>query len=621
MHKLLKRQLKKLNINPNNSNITSDTYKSLLEVVSKTYHESDNDRYILERSLEISSQEMITLYKKQKESYDSRLKAIMDVMPDILFLNDEDGKFLEVFADNTKNLYVPKEELLGCYYKDIFNCDISIFFEKNLKKAIEQEKLNIIEYELEIDNKMKSFEARIMPTNFLVNGKKTAMVIIRDTTESKKAERRLKYFATHDNLTKLPNRFLFQKNLKFAMKKATADNTIVLLLFLDIDRFKEINDNLGHDMGDRLLIEVTKRLKTVLCSNSTLARFGGDEFAIIVESLFISKEILSFAEKITAQFNEPFIVKDNILDITISMGASIFPNDAKSRKQLIKQTDLAMYHAKNLGRDNFQFFTKELANRAYQNFMLETKLRDAVRNREFSLLYQPQLRLSDFKIVGLEALIRWESSELGLTSPNIFIPLAEKCGYIESITDWVIENVCQQINAWDDGGYSDFKVSINLSRKDLGKSNMSKRVSNIVKEGGVAFRRVEFEVTESALLENRLNAFKNIERLRSMGFCVSIDDFGTGYSSLSNLKDMFFDKLKIDRSFIKEIAINRGDEAIVKATLALAQSLNLRVVAEGVETEEQLGFLLMHGCDEIQGYIYSPPVEAKEIINLLKWSA
>ncbi len=610
LHKLLKRQLEKFNLTNLETPINPDILKKILELISQTYTELDTHIYTLERSLNISSEEMNKIYKEQKRSFNSHINAIIKAMPDMMFLNNEDGKFLEVFISDDSDLYISKDELLGKCYKDIFPNELASFFYKSITKAIKDNSLTIIEYELKILKKLKYYEARIMPVGLSIDNKETVIVIARDITKAKKTKDRLKFIAMHDSLTKLPNRFLFQKKLKNAIKRTKKENSLGALFFLDIDRFKEINDNLGHDIGDKLLIKCTRRLKKVLCQDSTLSRFGGDEFVILVENILSRQEVINIANRIMKTFIKPFKIGKYILDITTSMGISIFPEDSGHITQLIKQTDMAMYQAKALGRDNYQFFTKELADKAYKKFVLEANLKNAIDNREFSLVYQPQVRLKDNKIIGVEALLRWESRDLGLIPPNTFIPIAEICGFIEPISDWVIRKVCKQIKIWDAKLYSPIRVAINLSRREIGKIDIFDRITKIINEYNIDFQRIEFEVTESALLENVSHAFKNIEKFRSVGFMVSIDDFGTGYSSLSNLKDMLFDKLKIDRSFTKYIFIDRGDEAIIKATIALAKSLNLKVIAEGVETQEQLEFLANHGCDEMQGYLYSQPLKA-----------
>jgi len=611
LHPLLVRQLKK-------SNIDSTVLEAFLELVSQAYVEFDEHIYTLERSLEISLEEMNFFNKEQKESFSIQLKAIINAMPDLLFLNDENGKFLEVFVNNNMDLFVSKEKMIGKNYSDIFSKDLAVYFQKNITTAIRKNRLNVIEYDLNIENKLKHYEARIMPIGVQVNNKETVVVIVRNVSKAKKTENRLKYIAMHDTLTQLPNRFLFQKNLKRAIKYARKEKKLGGLFFLDIDRFKEINDNLGHDIGDALLVKCAKRLKKIKVDEYLLSRFGGDEFTIIVEKLKREEDVMEIAKSIMSQFEETFKVGKYSLDISCSIGIAIFSKDSTTATQIIKQADTAMYHAKAVGRNNHQVFTKALSEKAYEKFILETYLKGAIKNNEFSLVYQPQVRLCDRRVIGLEVLIRWENNRLGSVSPAIFIPIAEQCGYIESITDWVIDAACKQINIWDKQGLNDFTVSINLSRRELGKRQMIERVSGIIMKHGIDFKRIDFEVTESALFGNGTEAFKNIAKLRTLGFLTSIDDFGTGYSSLANLKDLLFDKLKIDRSFTKDIGLDNGYEVIIKATIALAKSLNLRVVAEGVETQEQLDFFIDLECDEIQGYFFSPPVKAEQMNKILK---
>ena len=610
MHKLLERQLKKFNLKSIDRPISPNLSKDIFSLISQTYKELDEYNYTLERSLTISAQEMNEIYRQKKNSFNSHIQAIIKAMPDIMFLNDEDGKFLEVFVSQDEVLDVPKEFLLNKNYNEIFPPKLASFFHKSITKAIKDNKLNVIEYHLQIYGRKKFYEARIMPVGLSLENKQTVIVIARDITKAKKIENRLKYIATHDSLTKLPNRYMFQKSLKEALLKIRKDRTMGALFFLDIDRFKEINDNLGHDIGDNLLIKCTKRLKKILCQKSILARFGGDEFVLLVENVSSTNNIEYIAKKIMNQFIKPFKIDKYLLDVTISVGITVIDENSKNTTQIIKDTDMAMYQAKSLGRNNYNFFNKELERKAYEKFMLEVNLKSAIEKEEFYILYQPQVRLKDNKIVGLEALLRWNNSEFGIVPPDKFIPIAEKCGFIEPITNWVLNKVCKQIKRWDKRGFKPIRLAINLSRKEIGKSDMVQRVSDIVKKYNIKYNRIEFEVTESGLLHNTSEAFKNIRKLRSLGFIVSIDDFGTGYSSLSNLKDLLFDKLKIDRSFIKDIFVDSGDEAIIKATIALAKSMNLKVIAEGVETKEQLEFLLKQGCDEIQGYIYSPPVKA-----------
>lgn len=611
LHKLLLRQLNKICTNVEESLEHNKEFEKFLDSVSKTYEEYDEHSYTLERSLELSFEELEVLQKEQKSSYDAQLKAMVHAMPDMMFLNDEDSVFLEVFAKDDSELYVSKESILGKTYKDIFPPELATFFKENLKKSIESNHLNIIEYELMINSKMEFYEARLVATEYLVEGKKTVISIVRNISKEKKVQQQLEYLATHDNLTRLPNRFFFQKKLKKFMRKAEKENTQGALFFLDIDQFKTINDTLGHDIGDKILLKITKRLKRIVKEEDLLARFGGDEFVLIVNKAS-DLELQKMAHMILEQFLEPFKVEKYALDVTTSIGICIFPKKISSVSQLLKQADIAMYEAKSLGRNQYKFFTQALYEKIYEEFNLEVKLKKAIEKNQFYLLYQPQIRLSDNKLIAVEALIRWKSSEI--ISPDKFIPLAEQCGYIEHISDWVIEEVCKQINRWKEEGIEIHRVAINLSRQELGRRNLLSRITKIINKYDISFSSIEFEVTETALYENSLRAFENISALRLNGFLVSIDDFGTGYSSLSNINESLFDKLKIDRSFVSGIKKKKESESIIKATIAIAKSLNLKVLAEGVETLEQLEFLKQYNCDEVQGYYYSRPILPEDIV-------
>jgi diguanylate cyclase (GGDEF)-like protein/PAS domain S-box-containing protein len=612
LHKLLLRQLNKICKNGEETLERNKDFEKFLDSISKTYKEYDEHSYTLERSLELSFEELEALQLEQKNSYESQLRAMVNAMPDMMFLNDESGMFLEVFMKEESELLLPKSQIVGKKYKDIFPPKLATFFKKNLKKSLQTNKLNVIEYELIIKKKIKYYEARLIATEHLVNKKQTVISIVRNISKEKRTQNKLEYMAKYDDLTKLPNRFYFQKHLKKAIKDGKRKNIEGALFFLDIDQFKIINDNLGHDIGDKILLKITKRLKSILKKEIFLARFGGDEFVIIAENKS-DFELRVLANTIMLLFEKRFKVDKYLLDITTSMGICTFPYMISSTAQLIKQADMAMYTAKDLGRNQYQIFTKELADKAYATFQMEVKLKKAIENDEFYLLYQPQIRLIDNKLIAVEALIRWQSDTLIL--PLKFIPLAEHCGYIEYITDWVMEEVCRQIGRWQKKGLLLDRVSINLSRQELGQQNLLSRIMHILEKYNVNSSAIEFEVTETALFKNTSVALKNISALREKGFVVAIDDFGTGYSSLSNLNEFLFDRLKIDRSFIMGINKKKESEYIIKATIAIAKSLNLKVLAEGVETLEELEFLQKYGCDEVQGYYYAKPLSADDILN------
>jgi len=606
-HALVLRQLKKLSKEKRALLTSDEAFLKFLDLVSMTYQEYDEHVYILERSLEVSYSELQSLQEEQKSSYESHMRAMIRVIPDIIFLNNEEGLFLEAFVKKKGSIGSDEAEIVGRFYEDIFPDYIASFFRENLKKTLSKKKLHVAEFMVK-DTK-EYYEARFMSEEYLIEGKKTVVTIIRNITQDKKNQEKLQYLATHDSLTKLPNRFYFQRKLQEVLKERNSEQPGGLF-FLDIDHFKTINDNLGHDVGDKILVRITNRLRAALAEDDFLARFGGDEFVLIVTDAE-EKVLEDIASLILEQFTKPFKVDKYLLELTTSIGICTFPPENASPTQLIKQADIAMYHAKESGRNQYSLFTKELADKAYQEFMLEVNLKKAIDNNEFYLLYQPQIDLTNNRLIGLEALIRWEYQ--GLVPPSKFIPLAEQCGFIEHISDWVVEEVCKQINIWKQEKVDFPSVSVNLSRKEIGKPNLLERINKITHKYRVESSLLEFEVTETALMENKEIAFKNMMALRSHGYFVAIDDFGIGYSSLSNLKEFLFDKLKIDRSFVSGIGYIRESELIIQATIAMAHSLKLKVIAEGVETKDHFKFLTQNSCDQVQGYYCSYPLRGEEL--------
>jgi diguanylate cyclase (GGDEF)-like protein len=389
------------------------------------------------------------------------------------------------------------------------------------------------------------------------------------------------------------------------------------LFFLDLDRFKNVNDNLGHHVGDDLLKQVSERLLKVCRASDTLARLGGDEFTLIVEDLKDTHGLAVIAEKILHAFADPFSLDGYKLEISVSIGISVFPKDGADVNELIKHADTAMYSAKDSGRNTYRFYTQELTANAFEYFAIEIALQKALDRDEFFLVYQPQYNIMTEQMIGVEALIRWRHPEMGILSPGVFIHIAEYSGKIEAIGEWVIRAACAQCRQWDAEGLPAFTVSINLSRRQLVLPSLSSDVKNILDETGLAGGRLEFEITESAILEQKEVAYNNIKELQKMGIKLAIDDFGTGYSSMVNLKQFPLSRLKIDRSFVRDVSRDQNDEAIIRATIALGRSFNLDIIAEGVETLEQRDFLLKEGCHEVQGFLYSKPVLPEAISALL----
>lgn len=443
---------------------------------------------------------------------------------------------------------------------------------------------------------------------------------VEDITERKAAEERVQFLAYYDALTELPHRALLQDRLGNSLADARRKKQKVALLFLDLDRFKIINDSFGHSFGDIVLKQVAKRLKKCLRAQDTLARVGGDEFLIMLNRVKDVSEAALAAERVMGEISAEFQIQGQSLSMSCSIGISIFPEHGADCETLIKNADEALYFAKGVGRNNIKLFTMEMDTQAAERLALESKLRLALEKEEFFLVYQPQVEIATGSIIGFEALIRWRHPELGLIPPDRFIPIAENSGFILQIGEWVLRTACAQAKQWRDDGLLPVPVAVNVSAVQFRQENFSAIVRSILLETGLPAEFLELELTESLLLSNEDVMFTILHELRDMGVKLAIDDFGTGYSSLSYLKRFRVNKLKIDRSFIRNIVFDPGDAAITTAIISMAKSLNLKVIAEGVENEAQMSFLREHHCDEMQGYLFSKPVTATEAAAMLQSS-
>jgi diguanylate cyclase (GGDEF)-like protein/PAS domain S-box-containing protein len=440
--------------------------------------------------------------------------------------------------------------------------------------------------------------------------------VFSDITKAKESQEKLDHLAHHDPLTALPNRLLFHDRLQHALLRAARDGEQLALLFIDLDRFKNVNDTLGHHIGDELLKQVAKALQDRLREGDTLARLGGDEFIVLLENIENQYGASQVAEKLVQMFEEPFMVAGHELFVTCSVGISLFPDDAADLNMLIRNADVAMYQAKARGRNGFSFYAPSMTGEGVERLRLETFLRRSIEKEEIFLNYQPQVEIDTGRLVGVEALVRWNHPELGLIPPIRFIPLAEDTGFINQLGKWVLHEACRQMVRWQDAGLHVPKIAVNLSAKQFERGSIVNMVADILRDTGLEPQRLQLEVTESVIM-NTGDAMVFINDLHSIGVALAIDDFGTGYSSLAYLKQLPVQTLKIDRSFIKDISTDVNDEAIAIAIIQLGKSMNLSVIAEGVETEEQAAFLLRHGCNLAQGYFYSRPVAADDM--LVRW--
>lgn len=427
----------------------------------------------------------------------------------------------------------------------------------------------------------------------------------------------LKFQASHDPLTKLPNRrFLFDFIFE-SIKHSEHDMSKFALMFVDLDRFKLINDSFSHATGDELLIQVSERIQKNLRDNDFVARLSGDEFVLVVFDFNSTEVVKKIAKKILAIFNEPFALQDHKVIVPASIGISIFPYDAKTADELIKCADLAMYHAKSLGGNQFRLYFSELQHENLKHLELETDLYSALKNNEFFLCYQPQINIKQNKIVSVEALIRWRHPTRGILRPIDFIPLAEDIGIFAQLGDWIIKEACEQNVRWQTMGYKPIVVAVNIATHQFKQPDLVEKIASILKETGLQSKYLELEITENVLVTHSY-AVNKIAQLKELGVTIAIDDFGTGYSGLSYLKDIKLDKLKIDQSFVKNINVNTSDEVIIQAILTMANSLHVQVIAEGIETKKQLDFLQANLCEEGQGFYFSKPLESIELEKILQ---
>lgn len=463
-----------------------------------------------------------------------------------------------------------------------------------------------------------------------------AVGMVRDITERKLAEERIRHIAHHDELTGLPNRILLRERLEHTLTQAQQDGRHLALIFIDLDDFKLVNDGLGHNAGDMLLQIVGQRMQSRLGRSDTLGRLGGDEFVVLLPNVVDSHLTLTpLLEQLRQAVTESVHIGAQVVHVTCSMGVALYPRDGVDPTTLMMNADAAMYRAKDLGSNNFQFYTPEMNSSMEEKLWLLEGLRQALDatlaqdaggaasfvekgSGRFNLLYQPKVDLRSGKVFGVEALIRWQHPELGMVPPSRFISLAEESGLIIKLGEWVMRTACLQAQAWRTAGLDPLIVSVNVSARQFEEQHLVNRIADALRQSGLPPSALEVEVTESLLMRDLPSAVERMRKLKSMGVLLSIDDFGTGYSSLSALKSFPISTLKIDKSFVQDLAKNSDDQAIALAVISLGHRLHLRVIAEGVETVEQRDFLRANGCDEMQGYLFSPPIDAERIVMLLQ---
>ena len=441
------------------------------------------------------------------------------------------------------------------------------------------------------------------------------VAIVRDLSERMEVQAKLRHLAHYDSLTNLPNRLLFTDRLEHALARHTEEGQVAIL-FLDLDRFKVINDTLGHATGDKVLQMLAERISKCVRNEDTLARLSGDEFAIILENMQSTEEVITVARDVLEELVNPFIVEGRELFITTSIGISMSPDDGEDSQTLLKNADIAMYRAKDLGRNTYQFFSADMSARAFERLSLETSLRYALERDQFKLVYQPQVDIVTGKIMGVEALLRWQHPDLGIVGPTDFIPILEEAGLIVAVGEWILYKACTQAKSWQEKYDADLRIAVNLSARQFNDSGLISMVEYCLMRTKLQPRSLELEITESVIMQDNKWTGEAFQAFENMGVRIALDDFGTGYSSLSYLKRFPIDTIKVDRSFIRDVITDMDDAAIVSAIIAMAKTLKLDVVAEGVETNEQLEFVTVQGCHSMQGYLFSEPLTPEKMDKL-----
>jgi diguanylate cyclase (GGDEF)-like protein/PAS domain S-box-containing protein len=628
IHSLLKRQLKKL---LGESYSLPKELKDIFASINNAYIQSDIDRNMLERSLDLSSQELFTANAEFKKTL-SLLNATIESTRDGILVVDLKGKMISFNKNFVDMWHIPQyiidsrddSAALSFVSEQLQDSEGFIRRIQELYAQPDAESYDILQFK---DGRI--FERYSRPQR--IEEKCVGIVwSFRDITTQKRAEEQIAQMAYFDVLTNLPNRYLFKDRLDQAILYAEKYKKLLAVIYLDLDEFKRVNDTFGHNFGDKILQAVSDRLEKSIRKidtlariegdglETTVARLGGDEFTILLRELKETKDASRVAQRIIDLFSQPFHIENRLIFISTSIGIALYPNDGANVDTLLKNADTAMYHAKEKGRNHFQFFSDHMNIEVLERFSMENSLRNAADKQDFQLYYQPQFDSSTGRIIGVEALMRWMHPEKGMLLPDTFIPISEDSGLIMQIGSWVIRTACEQNKAWQIAGLQPIYVTVNISGIQFRQKNFLESIAQTLLDTGLEPQYLELELTESILMEPTETTFNTLNELKATGVRIAIDDFGKGYSSLGYLKRLPIDTLKIDRSFVRDIISNPDDRAIVRAIISLARTLNLKVIAEGVETHEQLSYLQEQGTDGIQGFLLSEPITPNSFAQLLK---
>ena len=557
---------------------------------------------------------------------DAHNRAVLAAIPDTFFRLNGDGFYLDYEPGHERHgrdaiAPFPTEACIGKHITEVLPREIADRILEQMRAVLDTQHIRSVDYELVRFGVIHHFEARLVAT-----GASEVLGLVRDISERKRTEEQIRRLAYCDSLTGIPNRQAFLETLERELHRSKAGNKKFAVLFMDLDAFKRINDTLGHNVGDNLLKVVSERLRETIRPSDlvsrgdqshNLARLGGDEFTILIPDLERVDHAMAVAQRVKEAMRRPFLIEGNEIFVTASIGISLFPEDGDDCNSLLKFADTAMYHAKNCGKNNAKLYSSSLTMQIMSHVKLEVGLRKALKNQELYLLYQPQIEVRSGQIVGVEALVRWRHPERGIISPTEFIPLAEETGLIVPIGEWVIRTACNQARAWQRVAKRSLRMAVNLSAKQFKDENLTQIVVSALNETGLDPKLLELELTEGTLMDDARATMSTLEQLRGIGVYLSIDDFGTGYSSMNYLKRFDVRALKIDKSFISGLPQDSENAAITRAIIAMAHGLKMVVVAEGVETDEQLVMLQQYGCDMVQGFYLGHPLPHDAITQLL----